>query len=783
MKKHTLNNLLIRYNKYRKKIIRLHQEGRNVNRQKVLKRHLERIYKQLSSTVYGIHRQTTLAASFAAIMSLGSQAVAQTEFKENHINQFGLEPFTESYIYATLCKVDMDNDGDLDIISGHYDGDFRYFQNTGSATAPNYAAPVLNPFSLVSPGGYTVVASADMDNDGDIDILANQYGNGDSFKYYENIGTATSPNFAAPVSSPFGLPAALYSGSMQLVDVDGDTDFDLMSTNGSGVRYFENVGTISSPSFAAEVTNPFGITFAPYMIRFEDLDNDGDLDILGATTAFLYMENTGSSTAPNYPSFTYAPFSLQTNFGAISGIEILDMDGDNDYDVVYNHYETGNFHYFENVGTQSAPKFSDGHRNLFSLEIPASAYPSFGDLDNDGDLDMISEDNGSFYYYQNTGDAANPDFASPLTNPFGLLSYVGYSPSLVDIDGDNDLDIMTTDGVNFNFIENTGTATAPAFAIPQNSPFSIPDTYSDILPTFTDIDDDGDFDILAEIGIYGDVFFYENIGSATNPNFGTTVVTNPFSLGVNSARKQPAMGDLDNDGDLDLFFGHRSLSPGFTYYENTGTAASPVFGAPVVNPFSLREVAWAGNNPFRSFPTLIDLDDDGDLDLMAGVDYRGVSYFENISACSVNSTVNLTANVLTANQNGAQSYQWVDCNNGNTPIPGATSQTFTPTANGSYACQITLPNCNGITDCATVSTIGLSEAQQAGIVVYPNPATTMIHIESEFPIESILIFNVNGSCVGRFTENEINVNTLSNGIYYLSIKTTEGTLQSRFVKQ
>lgn len=780
---YTLSSLVLRYNKYRQKLIRLHKAGKNLSRQHVLKRHIERIYKQLSSTGFGVSRQAALSASFVAIMSLGSQANAQTQFREKHLNMFGLEPFTTgTYTIATPHHVDLDNDGDLDILCGHYDGDFRYFENTGTAMSPAYASPVTNPFSLNNPGGYTVVTSADLDNDGDLDILVNQYGSGASMKYYENTGSASTPSFAAPVSTPFGLPGTLYTGSMQFADMDGDNDYDLMSTNGSGVRYFQNIGTASSPAFAPESTNPFGLTNQPWNFRFEDMDNDGDLDMLGSGSGsqFLYAENTGTAYAPSFGPLMTTPFSLRTIFQGVSGMDVLDIDGDNDFDVIYNHSETGDWHFFENTGSASVPSFTDGHTNLFSLNIfSGSIVPSFGDLDGDGDLDILSEDNGNMMYYQNTGTVNAPNFAGPVNNPFGLLGYSGYYPVLVDMDGDGDLDIMANYGINFNYMENTGTANSPAFAAPQLASFSIPDTYGDIKADFADLDNDGDIDILAEIGIYGDVYYYENIGTSTAPNFGTTVVTNPFSLGNYTARKKPTIGDLDNDGDLDILFGQRSLVPGFTYYENVGTAANPTFAAPQENPFSLREVAWTGINQFDNFPSFVDLNGDGKLDLMAGPQYRGAVFFENVSACTVNTTVSQASNVLTANQSGAIAYQWLDCNNGNAPISGATGQTYTATANGSYACQITLLNCGDVTDCITVNTIGLSEESLKGIAIYPNPATTTLHIESTFPIESVLIFDARGNCVGQFNDSDLSVANLSNGIYFLSVKTSEGTIQSR----
>ncbi len=67
---------------------------------------------------------------------------------------------------------------------------------------------------------------------------------------------------------------------------------------------------------------------------------------------------------------------------------------------------------------------------------------------------------------------------------------------------------------------------------------------------------------------------------------------------------------------------------------------------------------------------------------------------------------------LTANQLGA-TYQWVDCDNNNTPISGATSQSFAPTVSGNYAVEVTLNGCTGTSDCANVDFTGIDELTQS----------------------------------------------------------------------
>jgi hypothetical protein len=87
--------------------------------------------------------------------------------------------------------------------------------------------------------------------------------------------------------------------------------------------------------------------------------------------------------------------------------------------------------------------------SLFELSNPFSkvtvetiSRPGFGDLDKDGDIDvLVGNDDGSLTYFRNIGSASVPTFDNPLSNPFGLQDVGRRSaPTLVDLDKDGDLD-------------------------------------------------------------------------------------------------------------------------------------------------------------------------------------------------------------------------------------------------------------------------------------------------------------------------------------------------------
>jgi hypothetical protein len=141
---------------------------------------------------------------------------------------------------------DLDNDGDIDVLGYRFDyygasSGFYYFQNTGTAAAPAFGAPQANPFGLngALPAAVLAVGRfADMDNDGDDDFLAASfYGGG--FRYFQNTGTPAAPQFAAPVNNPFGLTSAGLGDIAFVEPVDIDLDGDLAAF---GAMRLQNMG-------------------------------------------------------------------------------------------------------------------------------------------------------------------------------------------------------------------------------------------------------------------------------------------------------------------------------------------------------------------------------------------------------------------------------------------------------------------------------------------------------------------------------------------------------------
>lgn len=287
------------------------------------------------------------------------------------------------------------------------------------------------------------------------------------------------------------------------------------------------------------------------------------------------------------------------------------------------------------TNTAKAQNFAAVQQNTFGLTaVNYNSSPAFVDLDNDGDLDlMVGGYYGDWNYFQNTGTAAAPAFSTAQSNPFGLTAtYYFATPSFVDLDNDGDKDMISTEIYgNFQYFMNTGTASAPAFGSPTQNPFGLAPVTIFGFPSFGDLDNDGDKDLLVgETG--GNIKYFQNTGSVTAPAFGTAQ-TNPFgltSLGTaTNSVAAPTFIDMDGDGDLDVMA--TDANGDFYYFANTGTASAPAFAAPVMNPFSLTAVNGYAMMSFA------DIDNDGDKDLMCG-DYDGnLNYFERLNATGIKS--------------------------------------------------------------------------------------------------------------------------------------------------
>jgi hypothetical protein len=169
----------------------------------------------------------------------------------------------------------------------------------------------------------------------------------------------------------------------------------------------------------------------------------------------------------------------------------------------------------------------------------------------------------------------------------------------------------------------------------------------------------------------------------------------------------------------------------------------------------------------------------------------------NTAGCDSTITLDLTVNAIpdatttvlletiTATQAGA-SYIWVDCDNGNIPIPNETSQSFTPAVTGNYAVRIVLNGCTVTSACVAITIVGIDENEfYTSFLIYPNPTKSILNIDPEVNIETIVIMDVMGKTIKTIVtpNNTIDVSFLTKGIYFLQIQTDTILKSRKFIKE
>ena len=164
----------------------------------------------------------------------------------------------------------------------------------------------------------------------------------------------------------------------------------------------------------------------------------------------------------------------------------------------------------------------------------------------------------------------------------------------------------------------------------------------------------------------------------------------------------------------------------------------------------------------------------------------------NLTLTTIDNTVTLSAggDSLTANQSGAI-YQWLDCDNANAIMVGATNKVFVATNPGNYTVELVLNGCVDTSACEFA--VKVDEVTSTSTFnIYPNPVKETLMISATETISSISIFGVNGQLVQTIAHpknarlpagTEVNVSNLVKGMYIIKVQTNKGTAQMKFIKE
>ncbi len=512
--------------------------------------------------------------------------------------------------YEGASLVDIDGDGDLDLVSFASFGD-GIFKNNGSGAF----TPSSDPISL--PTG---VLFADIDLDGDLDAVGSNAG---GYIYlaqasadptsldlapvantFPRVGTVIGSLSAVDPDSPsvaFSLAAGAGSDDNHLFSIAGNKllaaqDLTILARNTFDVRIqasdggggsLENTFTISISTHTGIGTLGSPQSFAGSSVtdaKFVDIDGDQDLDLIlnsstGAGSVVEFDSGTTSAT-------TFNQFCSGTSTNLYSAqIAIGDLDGDSDLDLaVVSPNNTHDAPVLIGSGyTANGYGLGSGHVDV-----------AIGDLDQDGEDEIIAIKANTTTIFERSGTASG-SFQSLATFAFG-----GNELELADLDGDNDLDIFINDNTSYKIIENQGSNNFATSSTIHNVNFNCVGTHPALEFALGDFDGDGDVDVIMGPN-HNNTYLFKltNDGSA---NFSSQFLSVGFTAAA-SGVTDVDLFDFDGDGDLDITL----ANPGGDNY----LLANCLSGAF----FTLSSVSLGSNAFSIDFG---DIDGDGDVDLLLG---------------------------------------------------------------------------------------------------------------------------------------------------------------------
>ena len=334
-------------------------------------------------------------------------------------------PFTEHFIgdasgVAGLFNIDLDKDGDMDIISGSANDGISWWRNDGGNPV-NWTEFIVDGAFI---GCFSVV-SIDIENDGDLDILGTGW-NLSEIALWKNEGGEPFTWSKQILDNNFVSAHEVFTCDF---DDDGDADVFGAAANDE-MSWWRNDGGDPIIWTKQVISDNFSGARSIYAI---DLDGDGDKDIAGAaliSDEVAWWQNNGGDP------INWTKFRIAGNFSGSHRVQCVDFDMDGDNDILGAAFTSNEISWWSNEGGDPVNWTKQIITNTFNGAVIGVA----ADIDNDGDNDVLgtAQPFSDVAWWENKGGDPYVWEKHNVDDTFA-----GAWPALIcDIDGDEDNDLV-----------------------------------------------------------------------------------------------------------------------------------------------------------------------------------------------------------------------------------------------------------------------------------------------------------------------------------------------------